>query len=70
MLHAPIPAAEAASLPLGSSTPPAASILAAAERILALTEGLTEDDLVLCLISAVVFWRMPETSDRGRTPAA
>ena len=26
--------------------------------------------VVLCLISAVVFWRMLETSDRGRTPAA
>ena len=30
---------------------PDAAGLAAAERILALTEGLTEDDLVLCLIS-------------------
>jgi hypothetical protein len=48
MLHAPIPAAEAASLPLGSSAPPAASILAAAERILShLEQGSTVDAAML-----------------------
>ena len=44
MLHAPIPAAPAASLQLGSSASPAAAILAAAERILShLEQGRAVD---------------------------
>ena len=48
MLHDPLPAAHAASLPLVPHTPPAASILAAAERILShLEQGRTVDAAML-----------------------
>jgi hypothetical protein len=48
MLHAPIPAAEAASLPLAPSAPPAAAILAAAEHIFShLEQGHTVDAAML-----------------------
>lgn len=48
MLHAPIPAAEAASLPLVPSAPPAAAILAAAERVLShLEQGRAVDAAML-----------------------